>query len=270
MKSGNSIIRWNHIARPDEENKLSSFDLSKGSGDRYVICCLKDANRLAALLQWLNSDRKQKKNLRILLIDDEADQAGVNSKNMKKDPEDRSIINKLVMDIVNNTNNVSKYKNRQIKVYTDIPYGAMNYVAYTATPYANVLNESGPESLYPRDFITGLIASDLYLGPQQIFGETVNNKNAGMPIINEICGDNRRGKEEASGDLALLDEVCAGETGELPHSLHEAIAWFYCAAAARRLALTRKLTTSDSTKLDPEKVHPVSMLIHHNRATNTH
>lgn len=33
---------------------------------------------------------------------------------------------------------------------------AMNYIAYTATPYANVLNEAGKDSLYPKDFICTL------------------------------------------------------------------------------------------------------------------
>ena len=35
----------------------------------------------------------------------------------------------------------------------------MNYVMYTATPYANFLNESTEESLYPRNFIWTLKTS---------------------------------------------------------------------------------------------------------------
>ena len=80
--------------------------------------------------------------MKILVIDDEADQASINTKDIE---EDTSTINKLIKDIVN-----------------DKEFLAMNYISYTATPYANVLNETADSSLYPKDFITLLEPSRLY------------------------------------------------------------------------------------------------------------
>ena len=50
----------------------------------------------------------------------------------------------------------------------DKSFLAMNYISYTATPYANVLNETSKDSLYPKDFITLLEPSEDYIGPTQI------------------------------------------------------------------------------------------------------
>ena len=46
----------------------------------------------------------------------------------------------------------------------------MNYVMYTATPYANCLNECGEGTLYPQEFIHCLGVPNEYIGPEQIFG----------------------------------------------------------------------------------------------------
>lgn len=48
----------------------------------------------------------------------------------------------------------------------------MNYISYTATPYANVLNEPPGESLYPKDFVHSLSAPDDYFGINVIFGNS--------------------------------------------------------------------------------------------------
>ena len=70
--------------------------------------------------------------MKILVIDDEADQASINTKDIE---EDTSTINKLIKDIVN-----------------DKEFLAMNYISYLTTPYANVLNETTDSSLYPKRF----------------------------------------------------------------------------------------------------------------------
>ena len=76
-------------------------------------------------------------NKTILVIDDEADQAGINTCNIDKD--ELSKINKLIRALVNGKDEEGKN--------IDSKYLAMNYIGYTATPYANILNEAGEESL---------------------------------------------------------------------------------------------------------------------------
>ncbi len=80
------------------------------------------------------------KRLRILVIDDECDQASVNS---ARGELDMTAINKRIR-----------------KLLSHLP--AVSYVGYTATPFANVLINPYPvdgqkfDDLYPRDFITAL------------------------------------------------------------------------------------------------------------------
>ena len=109
-------------------------------GARYVTVCLKNSTRLERLITWLHSDPVRAAKLRILIIDDEADQASINTAKVN---EKRKRINNLIVNIVNcNNSNGEQYGK----------YGSMNYVSYTATPYANFLSEHFTESLYPRDF----------------------------------------------------------------------------------------------------------------------
>ena len=71
----------------------------------------KNKGRLTSLFNWLKSDTNKAKQLKILVIDDEADQASINTKDIE---EDTSTINKLIKDIVN-----------------DKEFLAMNYISYT-------------------------------------------------------------------------------------------------------------------------------------------
>lgn len=68
--------------------------------------------------------------MRILVIDDEADQASVNTRKMNEtlDEEDleRTAVNQLIIDLVNGRN-ADRSK-------TTAPFQAMNYISFTATP----------------------------------------------------------------------------------------------------------------------------------------
>ena len=78
---------------------------------RYLTVCLKNKSRLKDLLNWLASDEKNRAKLKILLIDDEADQAGIDSskKNKKSnDIIDRTAINKMLVNLFINNNGIGK------------------------------------------------------------------------------------------------------------------------------------------------------------------
>ncbi|WP_439749775.1 hypothetical protein, partial [Faecalibaculum rodentium] len=82
-------------------------------------------------------------------IDDEADQASINTKDVTTDEEGK--INGLIRDLV-----FSRYwAPGQTAAYPQ----AVDYLGYTATPYANVLNEAGKDSLFPSDLIYSLPVS---------------------------------------------------------------------------------------------------------------
>lgn len=218
-----------------DPNALAKLNLSEGAKQRYLMVCLKNSTRLKNLLTWLNKDSKNREKLKVLLIDDEADQAGINSKakekKSKSDPQDieRTAINQELVYCLNNKDSNGNICEKKML--------ALDYVAYTATPYANVLNEKpGPNSLYPADFVACLGVSNKYFGPQQIFGLESENID-GLNIINTITKD----------EITKIKSIYSGETSLLPNGLKDAILWFYCCFAIRKLYKDNK---------------PVSMLIH--------
>ena len=85
---------WNDLNCPGNLNWIGLEHLSKkpalgkraqdlyfedSSKQRYFTVCLKNPGRLRGLIQWLQSDTNKQKQMKILVIDDEADQAGINT-----------------------------------------------------------------------------------------------------------------------------------------------------------------------------------------------
>ena len=214
---------------------LSKLSLGDNNKQRYLMVCLKNSTRLKNLLTWLRKDSKSRSKLKILFIDDEADQAGVNAARILKDkkPSDdvveRTKINQSIAYLLTN-------KDADGNV-VETPFKSLNYVAYTATPYANVLNEKpGPESIYPESFVSCLGVSKSYFGPQIIFGLPGHDVDS-LNIINNI-------EEE---EVIKIKNISKGIESKMPAELEKAILWFYCCYAIRRYYRAYK---------------PVSMLIH--------
>ena len=199
-----------------EEMKLNPLFGGKTFGHRYVTVCLKNKKRLEKLIDWLYEDPIRTAKLRILVIDDEADQASINTAEITDDEyQERCAINQMIVNLVN-----GKKSDGTISTTS---FQAMNYISYTATPYANVLNESGEESLYPKDFICTLPEAYEYFGAKVIFG---NNEQdcPGLPIIREVSVEEQR----------FLGKVHREQQSGLPESMKQAIAWFICASAVLR------------------------------------
>ena len=232
-------LTWNGISQPSKkcsiEYKAQSLHFETGSRNRYLTITLKNSTRLKNLLQWLHEDKKSAEQMKILIIDDESDQAGINTKDVDKD--ERTRINDLIINMVANRDEEGNE--------TDGVFEAMNYVGYTATPYANVLNDAGKDSLYPKDFISTLQVPKTYFGPQQVFGDRNNSGYKGLDIIREI------GPEE----IDEIKQIHEGEANLLPDSMDKAISWFLCCVAAQRMSDYKK---------------PVSMLIHTSQMQRHH
>ena len=232
-QEGNLI--WRGLEHPSKRSQYGEraqdlhFELAAQS--RYFTVCLKNVSRLKKLIDWIHTDKASHDQMKILVIDDEADQASISNtaveyKNAQKE---RKGINKLIVNLVNDEH----YKTDQ----TNGKARAMNYVMYTATPYANFLNESTPESLYPEHFIWTLKTSNEYIGPNQIFGFNDPDKTDGLDIKRIISND----------DLDKIEELYERIGDDLPTSLMDAICWFMCATAVMRYWGYKK---------------PTSMLVH--------
>lgn len=123
-------------------------------------------------------------------------------------------------------------------------FGKCAYVGYTATPYANILNEGPSQTPLYADFMQSLELSPRYFGADQIFGHDTDSPAAArtrMPIVNAITDAEALRILEwlrASGTLAGLDPdlVMHDDEGDLEwRSLKDALAWAFCTAAARKL-----------------------------------
>lgn len=211
------------------ENAPELMHLSENNAERYLTVSLKNKTRLNDILKWINLNPAKKKQMRILVIDDEADQASINTAAYNKD---RKAINKAIVNLVAGKNHKGEDAG---------PYGAMNYVGYTATPYANFLSEGSEVSLYPRDFITLLTPPNVYFGPVQIHGF---DERPGLSIVNTY--------EDV--DVAM-GEYMDGDIDEIPTGLKDAICWFICCVAVLR---------KEGAK------HPASMLIHTSQYVSSH
>lgn len=155
----------------------------------------------------------------ILVIDDEADQASVNSSKLGLRP---TRINGLIRQLL----------------YT---FERSAYVGYTATPFANIFIHDGARSddfgqdLFPRSFIINLPAPSNYMGPARVFGLN-GDPDAGiegtpaMPLVRS-ADDGR----EWMPDKHKKDWIPRHPTElSVPQSLHEAMLSFILAGAARQ------------------------------------
>ena len=102
------------------------------------MVCLKQAGRLESLIKWLHGDREIASKIRLVVIDDEADQASINTclmnvQDVEEENIDRTIINNLVVNLVAN-----KLPPSSGGRLSDCPISSISYLSYTATPYANI------------------------------------------------------------------------------------------------------------------------------------
>ncbi|MCD7100723.1 Z1 domain-containing protein [Pseudoclavibacter sp. 13-3] len=118
--------------------------------DVRIAVVKKNKSVLKKLVHDLKNVRASLNEIPALIIDDEADQASVNTVNPKKRQtpgnSDRTAINSLISQLLH------ELKRAQ-------------YIGYTATPFANVfISPEDSEDIFPRDFIVSLTPPSEYMG----------------------------------------------------------------------------------------------------------
>lgn len=188
--------------------------LTPSHGGMRILCVVKkNTTVLRNLLNFLkDADRDILLSCPTLIIDDEADQASINT---RKKADERSAINRRIVDILN-----------------VLPKCA--YVGYTATPFANLFVDPNlPEDIYPRDFVFSLPLPPKYFGPERIFGRAALHHEAseevddGIDVIRDI----------PEGEIPLVRCARASErfdfVPEMANSLRDAVNYFLLATAVR-------------------------------------
>lgn len=178
-----------------------------------LLVVKKNGAVLRRLLHWIDAAPAEvRRTLPFLLVDDEADLASIDIKGSYQGEDDQpgpdyeppSTINLLIRELL------LRFKRRA-------------YVAYTATPFANILiphdiaDPSVGNDLYPKDFIVDLPKPQGYFGAEEIFGrldETTGAEVGGLDIIREVTDTDiltlEQGQMPDSLAIALLDFVLAG------------------------------------------------------------
>lgn len=178
------------------------------------------------------SGRRIVTHLPLLLIDDEADNASVDTGEQLFDADgnpdnehEPTAINSCIRKILHT-------------------FSRSAFVGYTATPFANIFihergttQEEGPD-LFPSSFIINLAAPSNYVGPARVFGLLSPDGNReGLPLVRHIgdhtTPDGRDGwipTKHKNGHIPLFNGMDI-----LPPSLVEAIDAFLIACSARHL-----------------------------------
>lgn len=119
-----------------------------------VFVIKKNVTVIQQVVEWLKG--KDKSSGSLLLIDDEADNASINTR--KDYLNESTAINKGIKGILKE-------------------FDRFAYIGFTATPFANVFidplysEDDTSKDLFPKDFIVSLESPDNYLGPDYYFGE---------------------------------------------------------------------------------------------------
>ncbi len=167
-----------------------------------ILVIKKNVNVLKFLYGWLKDMNArggdQIETAPMLLIDDEADHASINTNDPNLDP---TKTNQLIRKILS-------------------LFAKSSFVGYTATPFANIFIPEDKDDLFPRDFIHCLYPPTSYFGPEKVFLE--ENSSFTVPI--KDCED-----------VLPLSHKKNHEIYELPASLYKAINEFIVARAIRNL-----------------------------------
>jgi hypothetical protein len=154
--------------------------IEKGKCSLFVI--KKNAAVLRRLKKALNQlSEMERKALPTLIIDDECDQASINTASYRSSV---TRINSLIRDL----------REKLAKV---------TYVGFTATPYANVLmaekSVDGTRDLYPSEFIVSLDEPEAYFGAHRLFGDDYDAENdSELPYIRRVPEEDRSSLQPAS------------------------------------------------------------------------
>ena len=229
-------------------------NLGIGVQQRPVMLVVKkNARILENLNKWVRevlAPRGDTDNRPLLVIDDEADQASVDTGQQGVDENDK----------IDPEYDPTKI-NGQIRRLLDA-FSRSAYVAYTATPFANILiNDAAMatgygEDLFPRSFIINLPAPSNYVGPERVFGIDSDQDGASIEPLDII----RHIPQEEEGWI-----TAGHKNGYVPHfegeerippSLEDAILTFVLSCAARAARGQRNAHNS--------------MLIHVSRFKNVH
>lgn len=204
------IASFTSVIKDFDTGARNSTDLSIESVNCPVLFVVKKNKAiLNNLIKWLadNNARTSQGPIMqpLLLIDDESDNASINTRDMEKDPDlDPTAINDCIRRLL-------------------LLFGKSTYLGVTATPFANIfINPENNDDLFPSDFIYALSAPSNYIGAQDIFGDEAQHADMLVRIDDEAL------------ELCLPPKhKKTYQVQDLPEDLYEAARYFLLVNAIR-------------------------------------
>lgn len=223
---GAPFLRVNSLTSSRDDGDFNSIVARNAGiipgGDPILLVVKKNASVLKNLNGWARAVRADDEgkigDVPLLVIDDECDQASINTASLDlADPDyDITAINRQIRKLLHT-------------------FKKSAYVGYTATPFATVfIHPDNPhaeygEDLFPRSFILALAAPSNYVGPAEVFG-LQQDEDIGIearpeqPVIRQVADYSAWIPDKHKKDLAVPP---------LPATLKEAIRSFILSCAAR-------------------------------------
>jgi hypothetical protein len=220
---------WISLTTPSEDFQEQDERILQSTAP-FLAVVKKHVVVLQKLDHWLHSAERYLEDMPVLLVDDEADQASINTRGNRapdvavgedeENDEDLapSPTNALIRSILSRTKKAA-------------------YVAYTATPFANIL--INPEAvdrrvgidLFPKDFVIQLPRPKGYTGTEELFGVSAEGREVLRTVPEEDVRTLRSSRSRPKGEVV----VRSVSTHDLPRSLTDALLSFCLAGAVRIL-----------------------------------
>jgi hypothetical protein len=170
--------------------KRALFDGNSTLNNYNILICKKNVSILNNILLWLNENKgKQRLDIPFLIIDDEADNASLNNLGFKG----KEYATKI---------------NKEIRALLDL-FSKRSYLGYTATPFANILQDQNErpdkvfsisrqginydftmiDNLFPEDFIDLLYPPSNYIGIKHFFDTKEEDLNKKIYKIESLIAE---------------------------------------------------------------------------------
>lgn len=175
----------------------------------YVFVIKKNKTPLTNLITWLSTQFKGGQfDIPMLVVDDESDYASVNTNYKTSGDTNPTLINQKIRELLALT-------------------ARSSYMAFTATPFANVFidhtsfDEALKDDLFPHDYIFALASPSNYVGAKKYFGTSGATVSTGLVDITD------------AHEIFPPKHKSQLVVPELPSSLVDAIKAFVVASAIR-------------------------------------
>ena len=247
----NALLSVDSVTNASLKGDFSQRDAEKANfspvSQPCVLVVKKNAKVLENLNNWIARRTAASRAAPALIIDDEADQASVDTKDQP-----------LLEDGTFNEDYEPKRVNGEIRKLL-MKFDRRVYVGYTATPFANIFihddrhADGFGDDLFPSAFIVQLTPPDDYFGPGAVFGTYDEADNTGMPLVRPL-EQTREDWIPEKHDKTFRPRYNGQDV--IPPSLEEAIDSFLISCAARAAR-------------GQEREHK-SMLVHVSRYVDVH